>query len=111
ARERDIEVRFIEFMPLDSDEKWASGRVLSAAEMRATIEREVGELRPDPAQDPHAPATDFVFLDGRGKVGFIPAIPGPFCGKCNRVRLTAEGKLRYCLFALEEMDVRDLLRG
>jgi cyclic pyranopterin phosphate synthase len=111
ARELDIQVRFIEYMPLDADRAWARDRVLLAEEILETVRRGVGELLPAPGQDPRAPATDFVFADGRGGVGVIPTISRPFCMSCNRVRLTADGKLRYCLFATEETDVRSLLRG
>src|SRR6202020_693967 len=64
-----------------------------------------------PDRDPRAPATDFAYSDGKGTVGFIASVTKPFCLNCNRLRLTSDGKIRYCLFAIEETDVRDLLRG
>jgi cyclic pyranopterin phosphate synthase len=71
----------------------------------------IGPLTEDPHRDPRAPATDYQFVDGLGRVGFIASVSKPFCGQCNRVRLTADGKLRYCLFAIEEVDVRSCLRN
>lgn len=111
GRERGIEVRFIEFMPLDSQSLWDRGRVLLADQMLATLEREIGPLEEIPDRDPRAPATEYRFLDGVGRVGFIASVSRPFCLNCNRLRLTADGKLRYCLFAIEETDVKSLLRG
>jgi cyclic pyranopterin phosphate synthase len=108
ARERGIEPRFIEFMPLDSQELWSSGQVLTADEMIETLEREFGPLSPVPDADPRAPATEYRFLNG-DRVGFIASVSRPFCGNCNRLRLTSDGKLRYCLFAREETDIRPLL--
>jgi cyclic pyranopterin phosphate synthase len=111
ARQNELQVRFIEYMPLDADKAWARDRVLFAEDILEMIRREVGPLTPSPDQDPRAPATDFDFADGRGGVGVIPTVSRPFCRQCNRVRLTADGKLRYCLFAIEETDVRAVLRG
>src|ERR1044071_2106136 len=78
--------------------------------MIASLSREISPLVPVPDPDPRAPATEYEFADGGGKVGFIASVSRPFCLNCNRLRLTADGKLRYCLFALEETDVRDLVR-
>jgi GTP 3',8-cyclase len=111
GRERGLEIRFIEFMPLDAQGLWDRGAVLTAVEIVETLEREVGPLEPAPDPDPRAPATEYRYRDGGGKVGFIASVSRPFCLNCNRVRLTADGKLRYCLFALEETDVLGLLRG
>ena len=83
----------------------------SADEILATIEREVGPLAPAGDADPHAPAMDFDYADGGGRVGVIASVSRPFCRTCNRLRLTADGKLRNCLFALDETDVKGLLRG
>jgi GTP 3',8-cyclase len=105
---RDIEVRFIEFMPLDAQHIWSLDRVLTADQMIATLTREFGPLTPVPDADPRAPATEYQFADGR-RVGFIASVSRPFCMNCNRLRLTADGKLRYCLFAREETDVKPLL--
>lgn len=110
ARESGCEVRFIEYMPLDADCAWERDKVLFADEIRQVLAREIMPL--NPVQEPGhlAPATEYVFSDGRGRVGFIPSVSQPFCDHCNRFRLTADGKLRNCLFSLEETDVRTLLR-
>ncbi len=110
ARETGIEVRFIEFMPLDADNAWERDRVLFAREVRDRLEAEFGPLRPLGRTDPAAPASQFEFADGGGRVGFIASVSEPFCGSCNRFRLTADGKLRNCLFSLEETDIKQLLR-
>lgn len=111
GRERGIEIRYIEFMPLDSQGLWLRERVLSADEIIAMLEREIGPLEEIPDRDPRAPATEYRFADGIGQVGFIASVTRPFCLNCNRLRLTADGKVRYCLFAIEETDVRALLRA
>jgi cyclic pyranopterin phosphate synthase len=111
GRERGIEVRFIEFMPLDSQGLWARENVLSADEIIETLSREISPLLELPDGDARAPATEYRFADGIGSVGFIASVTRPFCLNCNRVRLTSDGKLRYCLFAIEETDVRELLRN
>jgi cyclic pyranopterin phosphate synthase len=110
ARERNIEVRFIEFMPLDAQHLWSLDRVLTADDMIGQLEREFGPLTPVPDADPRAPATEYQFADGH-RVGFVASVSRPFCANCNRLRLTADGKLRYCLFAREETDVRALLEN
>ncbi len=110
ARSRNVEVRFIEFMPLDAQHLWSLDRVLTADEMIAQLEREFGPLTPVPDADPRAPATEYRFSDGH-RVGFIASVSRPFCMNCNRLRLTADGKLRYCLFAREETDVKHLLEA
>jgi len=111
GRERDIEVRFIEFMPLDAQALWDRGRVLLAADIVDTLSREICPLEIIPDRDPRAPATEYRFSDGVGRVGFIASVSRPFCLNCNRLRLTSDGKLRYCLFAIEEADVKTLLRN
>ena len=111
GRERGYEVRYIEFMPLDAQNLWDRGKVLLADEMIAMLSREIAPLQPVPDPDPRAPATEYAFADGVGKVGFIASVSRPFCGNCNRLRLTADGKLRYCLFALEEDDIKTLMRS
>jgi cyclic pyranopterin phosphate synthase len=111
AREHALELRFIEYMPLDAVDRWEREKVLYAAEILERLAAEFGPLVPAPDQDPRAPAVDYDFTDGGGRVGLIASVSRPFCMSCNRVRLTAEGKLRNCLFALEETDVRALLRG
>jgi cyclic pyranopterin phosphate synthase len=110
GRANGLEVRFIEYMPIGA-EAWERGKVFFAHEILEQIEREVCPLVPAPDYDPRAPAMDFRYTDGGGTVGIIASISRPFCMSCNRLRLTAEGKLRNCLFALDEVDVKPLLRG
>jgi cyclic pyranopterin phosphate synthase len=110
AREHALELRFIEYMPLDGG-AWERGKVLFAAEILERITREIGPLEPAPDQDPRAPAVDFDYVDGVGRVGLIASVSRPFCMSCNRIRLTSDGKLRNCLFALDETDIRGLLRS
>ena len=109
GRERGIEVRFIEFMPLDADGQWASANVVGQDEIVAAI-AEVFPVEGVPARGA-APADRWRYLDGGGTVGVIPSVTKPFCGDCDRVRLTAEGQFRTCLFATEESDLRDALRS
>jgi len=109
ARSTAFQVRFIEFMPLDADRSWRPDAVLPGDELRAIIHA-VHPLEELP-REPHATARVFRFRDGRGEIGFVNPVSEPFCGDCNRVRLTAEGKLRTCLFSLHETDVREPLRS
>ncbi len=98
-------------MPLDAGNLWERDKVLFAAEILDRLAEGIGPLAPSPDQDPRAPAMDYDYVDGGGRVGLIASVSRPFCGSCNRVRLTADGKLRNCLFALDETDLRPLLRG
>lgn len=109
ARSSDYQVRFIEFMPLDGDRSWSPEAVLTGAELRALIETRhpLVEL----PREPHATARVFRFADGPGEIGFINPVSEPFCADCNRLRLTAEGRLRTCLFSLRETDLREPLRA
>ena len=109
ARERGFQVRFIEFMPLDGDRSWKAENVLTGAKVRALVE-EVHPLRELP-REPSATARVYAFADGLGEIGFINPVSEPFCADCNRVRLTADGKLRTCLFSLHETDLREPLRA
>src|ERR671934_1384244 len=109
AREHPYEVRFIEFMPLDADHNWTPDSVLSGDEIRAAISA-VYPLEPEP-REAHATARVYRFADGRGRIGFINPVSEPFCGDCNRIRLTADGRLRTCLFSLNETDLRGPLRA
>jgi cyclic pyranopterin phosphate synthase len=109
ARSTPYEVRFIEFMPLDADHSWRPEQVLTGAEIRAAIEQ-VYPLEALP-REPHATARVYGFADGRGQIGFINPVSEPFCGDCNRIRLTADGRLRTCLFSLRETDLRGPLRA
>jgi cyclic pyranopterin phosphate synthase len=111
AREHGFEVRYIEFMPLDAQNLWDRGKVLLADEIIETLSREIAPLTPVPDPDPRAPASEYAFADGIGRVGFIASVSRPFCLNCNRIRLTADGKLRYCLFAIQEDDVKSLMRS
>jgi len=110
GREHGYEVRFIEFMPLENDHSWDLGRVVSGASVRRALEA-VWPMSPDPTGDPHAPATRFVFADGRGAVGFIDSVTQPFCASCSRIRVTSDGKFRVCLYDDRETDLRAALRG
>ena len=111
GREHGIEIRYIEFMPLDAQGLWDRDRVLTADTILQMLTREIGPLEPVPDPDPRAPATEYRFADGIGAVGFIASVSKPFCLNCNRLRLTADGKVRYCLFAIDETDVRGILRS
>ena len=108
GRERGVTVRFIEFMPLDADEGWAPGTVVPAGEVVAAIDA-VYPLEPVPGRG-SAPAERFRYRDGGGEVGVIASVTQSFCGSCDRVRLTAEGMFRNCLFAVQETDLRAVLR-
>src|SRR5579864_1606741 len=109
CREHGFEMRFIEYMPIGA-EAWERAKVFFAHELLELLEREIAPLAPAEDYDPRAPAMDFEYADGGGRVGMIASVSRPFCRSCNRVRLTAEGKLRNCLFALDETDVKPLLR-
>jgi GTP 3',8-cyclase len=108
ARRTEFQVRFIEFMPLDADHAWSADAVLTGDELRAMIHAAypLEEL----PREPSATARVFRFRDGCGQIGFINPVSEPFCADCNRIRLTAEGKLRTCLFSLHETDLRGPLR-
>lgn len=111
GREHGFEIRYIEFMPLDAQGIWDRQKVLLADDILAKLAQEIGPLAPVPNGDPRAPASEFQFADGIGQVGLIASVSRPFCLSCNRVRLTADGHLRYCLFAIEETDLKPLIRG
>ena len=109
GRDRGVEVRFIEFMPLDATGHWANDRVVGQDEIVERI-AEVFPLEQMPARGA-APADRWRYLDGAGTVGVIPSVTKPFCGDCDRVRLTAEGQFRTCLFATDEFDLREIMRS
>ena len=118
AREQGLEMRFIEYMPLDADQNWDHEQVLSGAEIRRLIEGAIGELEPAERSEPSQPAVDYQFVadrgqfvTGGGQIGFINPVTQPFCGDCNRLRLTAEGQIRNCLFSTVEWDARALMRS
>ncbi|HEV2752701.1 MAG TPA: GTP 3',8-cyclase MoaA, partial [Solirubrobacteraceae bacterium] len=104
AREHPYEVRFIEFMPLDADRAWKPDQVLTGAEVRAAVHAHF-PLQAEP-REPGATARVYRFADGRGRLGFINPVSKPFCGDCDRIRLTADGRLRPCLFSLNQTDLR-----
>ncbi|MEA2427406.1 MAG: 3,8-cyclase [Thermoleophilaceae bacterium] len=108
ARSTAFQVRFIEFMPLDADHAWSADQVLTGEELRQIIDA-VHPLEELP-REPSSTARVFRFADGRGEIGFINPVSEPFCSDCNRIRLTAEGKLRTCLFSIHETDLREPLR-
>ncbi|HET6775787.1 MAG TPA: GTP 3',8-cyclase MoaA [Acidimicrobiales bacterium] len=108
GRDGGVTVRFIEWMPLDADRQWQSEAVVSQAEIVAAIDA----VHPiDAVARGSQPAERFVYRDGAGEVGVIPSVTRPFCDSCDRIRLTAEGRLRSCLFAVDEADLRALVRG
>jgi cyclic pyranopterin phosphate synthase len=111
GRENGIEVRFIEFMPLDAQGLWDRTKVLLADDIVEILSREIAPLIEIRDGDPRAPATEYGYADGCGRIGFIASVSRPFCLNCNRIRLTADGHLRYCLFAIEETPIKTLLRS
>ena len=111
ARRKAYVVRWIEFMPLDADQIWRKEDILTGAEIKAIIENEYGPLVPITSGDPSETARRYTFSDGIGEVGLINPVSEPFCAQCDRIRLTADGQLRTCLFATEETDLRAVLRS
>jgi cyclic pyranopterin phosphate synthase len=111
ARERGLELRFIEYMPLDAEQQWQSSDVLDGETIRRLLEAEFGPLLPVGRPLPSQPASDFEYSDGGGRIGLIQPVSQPFCGACDRLRLTAEGHVRNGLFSTAEWDARALLRG
>jgi len=109
ARERDLIMRFIEFMPLDADRHWARDLVVSAAEVKRRIEAR-WKLEPIPHERSET-ARKYRFADGRGEIGLVAPVTQAFCGFCSRIRLTADGKLRTCLFSKDDHDLKFLLRN
>jgi cyclic pyranopterin phosphate synthase len=109
ARRKPYTVRFIEFMPLDADRTWRKDDVLTGAEIRAVIDAVYPLVRVPAAAS--STAERWAFADGAGEMGFINPVSEPFCSSCDRIRITAEGALRTCLFALEETDLRTPLRS
>jgi cyclic pyranopterin phosphate synthase len=110
ARRKPYVIRFIEFMPLDADGNWQRELVLTGPEIQAIIERDFMPLVRIPAE-PSSTSRRFTFADGIGELGFINPVSQPFCGTCNRIRLTADGQIRTCLFSVEEWDMRTPLRS
>ena len=110
ARERDLNFRFIEFMPLDSARAWLKEMVVPGHEILKRAQERY-DLQPLPAADPSETAKRWGFADGRGSLGIIAPVSEPFCGHCNRLRLTVEGKIRTCLFSVTEHDLKAQLRN
>jgi cyclic pyranopterin phosphate synthase len=110
AHEQNLSFRFIEFMPLDSTRAWLKSMVVPGREILERLQARF-ELVPVPSSNLSETARRWTFADGRGEIGIIAPVSEPFCGHCNRIRLTADGKIRTCLFSLHEHDVKGLLRG
>tara|TARA_B110000438_G_scaffold214094_1_gene206338 strand:+ start:715 stop:1614 length:900 start_codon:yes stop_codon:yes gene_type:complete len=110
GRSDGFEIRFIEFMPLDSDKVWERDKVLFGHEIVNMI-KENYELVPIDNSLEIGPASEYNFADGKGKIGIITAVSNPFCDHCNRIRMTADGKLRTCLFSTEETNLKELIRS
>ncbi|MGI8492992.1 MAG: GTP 3',8-cyclase MoaA [Acidimicrobiales bacterium] len=109
GRDRGVEVRFIEWMPLDANQAWTSAQVVPGEEIISTI-GSVWPLDPVPVRG-NAPAESWVYADGGGKLGVVASVTRSFCSSCDRIRMTAEGQLRNCLFSIRETDMRAVLRG
>ncbi|MFM7232368.1 MAG: GTP 3',8-cyclase MoaA [bacterium] len=110
ARDEGFELRFIEWMPLDFERRWDLSQLVPSDEVLARL-GEAFALDPEADDDPSAPARTFRYRDGQGRVGVIASVTKPFCGTCDRIRLTADGQVRTCLFATTEYDVRHVLRS
>ena len=104
-------VRFIEYMPIGDDDRWNRDACVPADEIRATIEREVGPLKPFASENSAGPSINYQLPDARGVIGFISPMSQHFCGSCRRLRLTADGKIRPCLLSDTEIDMKSPLRG
>lgn len=111
ARNKAYVMRWIEFMPLDADQLWRKEDILTGGEIRQIIEETHGHLVPITTGDPSETARRYTFSDGIGEVGFINPVSEPFCAQCDRIRITADGQLRTCLFATEETDLRAVIRS
>lgn len=110
ARQEGYELRFIEWMPLDFQRQWDRAKLVPADEILAALSSEF-DLEPSADDDPSAPARTFRYADGGGRVGVIASVTRPFCGQCDRIRLTADGQLRTCLFSVREYDFRGVMRA
>ena len=111
ARRRAMELRFIEFMPLDGADRWQNGSVLPGEEILQILSEGIGPLEPLQDGQPDAPATRYRFVEGGGVIGLIPSVSEPFCRRCSRLRLTADGTVQNCLFSTGQWNARTLLRG
>jgi GTP 3',8-cyclase len=108
GREHGVSIRYIEFMPLDADDRWQAGSVVASQEVLDTI---AARFPIEPVAHGPEPASRFRYTDGAGEIGVIASVTQPFCASCDRVRITADGQFRTCLFALDETDLRAVLRG
>ncbi|HET9727870.1 MAG TPA: GTP 3',8-cyclase MoaA, partial [Acidimicrobiia bacterium] len=111
GREHGVGVRFIEFMPLDAQGAWSHEKVVPAHEILERIDAVFPLVKVDVDREHVEPAERHVYVDGHGDIGVIASVSEPFCDNCDRVRLTAEGQFRTCLFALDEIDLRAVLRS
>jgi cyclic pyranopterin phosphate synthase len=111
ARERRLSLRFIEFMPLDSNRAWQRELVVPGREILRRLQARFELIAVDASANPSETARRWAFADGQGEIGIIAPVTEPFCGHCNRLRLTADGKVRTCLFSLDEHDLKPWLRG
>ncbi|MBN2473763.1 MAG: GTP 3',8-cyclase MoaA [Pirellulales bacterium] len=111
ARDNGLHLRFIEFMPVGGRRVWGSDQVLPGDEILEILSREIGPLDAVETAGPYAPATEYEFRDGGGRIGVIRSVTEPFCDQCNRLRLTADGKLQNCLFSPDTWDARAVLRS
>ncbi len=109
ARQNELQLRFIEFMPLDEHRRWNSESVLSCEEIIGMLADAIGPLEPVAQASANGPAKEYRFADGIGLIGLISTVTQPFCHRCNRLRLTADGKIRNCLFSKREWDARSLI--
>jgi cyclic pyranopterin phosphate synthase len=109
ARQRDLLIRFIEFMPLDANRSWSQKNMVSGEELRQLLQEHFGRLVQCSGTDASQPSRDYAFADG-SRVGFIDSVTQPFCGQCDRLRVTADGKIRNCLFGQREWDLVPVLR-
>ncbi|HBU38651.1 MAG TPA: GTP 3',8-cyclase MoaA [Planctomycetaceae bacterium] len=110
CRKHCFHLRFIEFMPLDAEDAWSCEDVLTGREVRQILEMHIGKLSQNNKDDLSQPAIDYTYSDGSGTVGFIDPVSQPFCDRCDRLRLTADGQFRNCLFSSTDWDARALLR-
>ncbi len=110
GRSDGFEIRFIEFMPLDADRSWERDKVLFGHEILDSIKKKYDLVPVDNSLE-IGPASEYNFADGKGKIGIITAVSNPFCDHCNRIRMTADGKLRTCLFSTNEHNLKDLIRN
>jgi cyclic pyranopterin phosphate synthase len=110
ARDQNLSFRFIEFMPLDSARAWQKEMVVAGTEILNRL-RARFDLKAAPVENPSSTSKRWIFADGRGEIGIIAPVSEPFCGHCNRIRMTADGKIRTCLFSVTEHDFRSQLRN